>query len=327
IEVKIHGDSFHMNRLDGTWVMTNRNKHPVRKVKVDKALIQLSQLNLYEPKTKTKRWYPRIDVEDVPTENSDSRHLRLADASGQTIAKVILGKDQYFMAGAAKRGVYLRKPGDDQAWLASGMLEVGRFARDWVERDIMDVNAKRVRSVETVANDNARLVVSRKKYGDRNLNIENMPEGTKLVSRAFGDMRDMASGLAAIDLNDVLPSERAAFSGDKASKAVIRTFDGLVVEVLLWQKDEDYWAQFKASVDPSSFVSNGEAQAKETKGAEKDEKADKGRLRGADEVKKEAQAINARVEGWAYEVPYYKGKPLHTRIDDLVVKKKGDKSS
>jgi hypothetical protein len=327
IEVKIFGDSFQMKRQDDKWMMTNRNNHPVRQEKVSKALIQLSQLNLYEPKTKTEKWYSRIDVEDVASKDSESRHLRLADTSGETIAEVILGKDQYFMSGAAKRGVYLRKSGDDQAWLASGMLEVGRFSRDWVVRDIMDVNSKRVRSVETIANDDARLVVSREKPGDRNFKIEDMPEGAKLESRAFGNMRDMASGLAVIDLNDVLPAERMEFSGDKASKAVVRTFDGLVVEILLWQKGEDYWAQFKASVDPTSFVAPGDTDTKETKSTKNTKKTDKGRLRSAEEVKNEAQAINATVEGWAYEVPYYKGKPLRTRLDDLLAKKAGDKSS
>ena len=46
-------------------------------------------------------------------------------------------------------------------------------------------------------------------------------------------------------------------------------------------------------------------------------------LRGADEVTKEAQAINDTVGGWAYEVPYYKGNSLRTRLDDLLAKKKG----
>jgi hypothetical protein len=327
IEVKLHDDSFLMKRQAGKWIMTNRNNHAVRQEKVRKALIQLSQLNLYEPKTKMERWYPRIDVEDVTTKDAESKHLRLADGSGKTIAEVILGKDQYFMSGAAKRGVYLRKPGEDQAWLASGLLEVGMFSRDWVVRDIMDINAKRVRSVETIANDGARLVVARGKPSERNFKIKNMPKGAKLESRAFGNMRDMASGLAVIDLNDVLPAERVAFSGDKASKAVLRTFDGLVVEISLLQKGEDYWAQFKASTDPSSFIAPGDASAKETKSPDKDEKTDQGDLRGADEVKKEAQAINARVGGWAYEVPYYKGKPLGTRLEDLLAKKKDGKSS
>ena len=330
IEVKLHDKSFLMKRKDDKWMMTNRNNHPVRQEKVSKALIQLSQLNLYEPKTKMERWYPRIDVEDVATKDAESKHLRLADGSGKTIADVILGKDQYFMAGAAKRGVYLRKPDEEQAWLASGMLEVGMFSRDWVVRDIMDINSKRVRSVETIANHGARLIVSRDKPNDRNFKIENMPEGAKLESRALGEMRDMASGLAAIDLNDVLPAERMTFSGGKASKTVLRTFDGLVVEISLLQKGEDYWAQFKASADPSSFVAPGEPGEKEKKSAEKAKKAEKtdnGRLRGADELKDEVQAINARVGGWIYEVPYYKGKPLSTRLDDLLAKKKGGKSS
>jgi len=327
IEVKLHDDAFIMKRKGDKWMMTNRDNHPVRQQKVSKALIQLSQLNLYEPKTKMEKWYPRIDVEDVAAKDAESKHLRLADASGGTIAEVILGKDQYFMSGPAKRGVYLRRPGEDQAWLASGMLEVGKFARDWVVRDIMDIHSKRVRSVETIAADGARLVVSRDKPGDKNFKIENMPEGAKLESRALGNMRDMASALSVIDLNDVLPAERMAFSGDKASKAVLRTFDGLVVEVSLLQKGEDYWARFKASTDPSSFIAPGEGGGKETKGGEKAGETDKGRPRGADEVKKEAQVINARVGGWAYEVPYYKGNPLGTRLEDLLAKKKGGKSS
>ena len=323
IEVTLHDDAFIMKRIGDKWMMTNRNNHPVRLEKVSNALIQLSQLNLYEAKTKMEKWYPRIDVEDVATKDAESKHLRLADASGATIVEVILGKDQYFMSGPAKRGVYLRRSGEDQAWLASGMLEVGKFARDWVVRGILDIHSKRVRSVETVANDGARVVVSRDKPSDRNFKIENMPEGAKLESRALGNMRDMASALSVVDLNDVLPAERMVFSGDKASKAVLRTFNGLVVEVSLVQKGEDYWARFKASTDPSSFIAPADAGGQESKGTEKAEETDEGRLLGADEVKKEAQAINDTVGGWAYEVPYYKGNPLRTRLKDLLAKKKG----
>ena len=315
------------------WVLASRNDYPVSAEKVNKAVVQLSQLLLYEPKTKMPERYPRIDVEDIATEKSESKLLRLRDASGGSLAEVIVGKDQYFMAGPSRRGVYLRKSGEAQAWLASGMLEITKNARDFVVRDIMDVHSKRVLSVETIAADGSKLVVARAEPTEEDFKVEDLPAGAKLKPAAPGTLRDMSSALSAIDLNDVLPASEMAFSGADVTRAVVRTFDGLVVDITLTEKeDEEFWARFRASVDPSARPAGTGEDAEPTKkggegaGGEADNEAQEGSLKTADEVRGEAEDFNKRVAPWAYNIPYYKGKPLRTRLKDLLSDESGDKS-
>ena len=191
------------------WVLASRSDYPVSAEKVNKVVVQLSQLLLYEPKTKMPERYPRIDVEDIATEKSESKLLRLRDAAGGSLAEAIIGKDQYFMAGPSRRGVYLRKPGEAQAWLASGRLEITKNARDFVVRDIMDVHSKRVRSVETIAPDGSKLVSARAQPTEADYKVEDLPADAKLKPSAPGTLRDMGSALSVIDLN-----ERFAGLGD-----------------------------------------------------------------------------------------------------------------
>src|SRR5438477_171591 len=72
-----------------------------------------------------------------------------------------IGKRRYDRLGAGNDGVYIRKPGDPQAWLARGSLEFSDQLSSWLDRRILDLPEKRIAKVTLTQPDGTRLVISR----------------------------------------------------------------------------------------------------------------------------------------------------------------------
>lgn len=294
-----------MKAAPGGWVVANRGNFPARSDKLVKAAVQLSQLRVAEAKTRLAERYDRLEVEDIDAKDSKSKLFRLADAQGAILAEIIVGRQvDSFRPG--RESVYVRRPDQAQAWLAAGGLEVGSEIRDWVNRDVLDIQLNRVSRVTTVAPDGAALVVARPQSPQDKFAVDNLPESAKLKETAAAGMEDAARALAFLELVDVRPAAELDFANDKASKAEIRTFDGLIVQVRVIDHEGGAWARFEASANPAL--------------------ASAGAAGGTADAKKEADTINARVGPWAYKIPDYKSTALRTRLSDLLEEKTGGKS-
>lgn len=286
------------------WVLANRGNFPARTDRVVKAAVQLSQLRLADAKTRLADRHDRLEVEDIEAKDSKSKLFRLADAQGATLAEIIVGRqvDSY---RPGRESVYVRRPGDPQAWLAAGGLEVGGEIRDWLTREVIDIQLNRVSRATTVAPDGSALVVARPKGPEDKFVVDNLPDGATLKESAAGGMEDVARSLAYLDLVDVRPVTELDFANDKSSKVEIRTFDGLIVQVRVIDHEGGAWARFEASTNPALAA---------------------GPTTGAVDVKTEADAINARVGRWAYKLADYKTNAFRTRLSDLIEGKTGGKS-
>ncbi|MSO54735.1 MAG: DUF4340 domain-containing protein [Rhodospirillales bacterium] len=277
------------------WVVANRGNFPARTDKVIKAAVQLSQLRFADAKTSLPDRYDRLEVEDIATKDSKSKLLRLADAQGATLAKIIVGRqvDSY---RPGREAVYVRRPGDAQAWLAAGGLDVSGEMRDWVAREVIDIQMNRVSRATTVAPNGTALVVARAKPEDKFV-VDNLPDGAKLKESAAGGIEDVARSLAYLDLSDVRPVAEFDFANDKATKIEVRTFDGLIVQVRVIDHEGGSWARFEASANPALAS---------------------GPMAGAVDAQKEADALNARLGPWAYKLQDYKTTAFRMRLSDLL---------
>jgi hypothetical protein len=96
---------------------------------------------------------------------------------------------------------------------------------------------------------------------------------------------DVARALELLTFQAVKPEADAP--GDVAGHAVFTANDGLAVTVTVLHADKDVWARFSVA--------------------------------GPDAVKAEADRLNVRVSGWAYQIGSWKEKALVPSIDDLKV--------
>jgi hypothetical protein len=118
-------------------------------------------MRLIEPKTRQPERFSRLEVEDVDAEDARSRSVRLEDADGEVLAEAIFGKQRNRLTGVQQSGTYLRMPGDEQSWLASGGLEIASEVTAWLDSSIMDVASEEIRRIELDPLDADAYVVAR----------------------------------------------------------------------------------------------------------------------------------------------------------------------
>ncbi len=275
------------------WTLLEKGGYPVRDDRVRTAVVGLSELLLAEPKTRIPELYARLQVEDVEAEGARSKVLALKDGAGATLAEVIVGRRKFSPSEIVKGGVYIRLLGDRQSWLATGKFGVPGTAQLWLHTEVIDIPGDRVAQVSLVHPDGTTLTASKASPEDENFIIEDLPEDAFLISDAAPN--ELASALSAIHFADVAPETEVEFPADGLSKAEIQTFDGLLVSVEMTEKEGETWARFAA----------GEANPRPASGAD---------------VSAEAEEINARVKGWAYQLRDYQATILKRRLDDFLEK-------
>ena len=135
---------------DAGWAIKERGGFPAKADKVRALMVQLAQAEMIERKTLNPARYGVIELEDPAGKDAKSRGLRLLAKSDKPIAEIVLGKKKYEAFGAGKSGVYVRKPGDPQTWLASGDIETSLDVKEWVERGVLDLDAAKISKVSVV---------------------------------------------------------------------------------------------------------------------------------------------------------------------------------
>ena len=295
---------FTITRSENAWGMAEKNGYPVAADKVRKTIVQLAGLRLLEAKTRKPERFARLQVEDVGTDGAKSKIVVLKDGTGGTLAEIVVGRYRFDLGGNSQQGAYVRRPGENQAWLARGNLTVSHDITAWLERDIVDVPAKRMRRVVVTAPWGDALSVFKKAPSDTRFETGDIPADAKPGKGARTTLNDIGAALSLLDLSDVAPVSGFDFASDGAYEVEFRTFDGLIVRAALLDREKETWARFEAAADPAVAAPE---KGKTVEG-----------LKSAAEVAKEAAAINARVAAWAYRLSDYKAKIMKTRVADLV---------
>jgi hypothetical protein len=272
--------------IGGRWVLIEKGNYPANAGKVRRLLLGLADLTLVEPKTRRPELLSRLDLDDPS--NGRSTLVRLQGRTGGTVAELIVGKTRRGGLGGGNDGVYVRKPGDDQAWLARGSLDLPADLNGWLDRRIVDLPASRVAAVTLTGGDGAVLKLRREAPGGR-FAVADPPDGAQLKGDAA--LAAPAAVLSGLELDDVLTTAELPVPESGVATALFTTFDGLTVTIWLFAHDGADWITLEA-------VGSGAAET-------------------------DAKAIDARVANWTYKIPAGRAKVLRTRLADLVEPPKG----
>jgi len=267
------------------WAVVEKGNYPAAPGKLRQLLLGLADLTLIEPKTERPDLFARLDLDDPA--NGKSTDVKLNDRTGQTVAELIVGRRRTDRLGTGNDAVYVRKPGNDRAWLARGSLDVSGEVIDWLDRRILDIPTVRIASVK-LTGDGDTLMLSRAEPSDR-FAIADAPPETKFKAPAA--LAEPAGALAALDLADVKPAADQPVPDSGVAAASFTTFDGLTVDLRLFARDNADWLAIAAS--------------------------------GKDAAETEAKTINSRVAAWCYAITPDRAKLLRTRLADLVEPAKG----
>ena len=286
VTVSRDGTTMTLIRDGDNWLVAEKGNYPANAAKISQIVRAMADLTLVEPKTQNPDLYPRLEVEDPG--NGKSTLVAVKEESGGDLAQAIVGKRRYDRLGAGNDGVYLRKPGEAQSWLARGTLDPSGDAASWLDRQIIDISEKKIAKVTLTQADGSKLVISRS-APEAKFAVEDAPADAKFKSETATS--GPATALETLDLDDVKPAGELPVPDKDVVTASFTTFDGLTVDLRLMERDKTDWVAISAT-------GSGSAEAN-------------------------ANKIEDKVSHWTYAIPAYKANLLKTKLADLVEPAKG----
>ena len=330
-------------RGEQDWVVAEKGGHRADFERFRGSLRELSQARRVEKKTALAEHYSRLGVEDVSDPDAAGYLLELEYADKHPSDRFIVGR----RGGAGM--VYIRTAGEEQSWMVSADFDLSDQTRDWVDREIIDLSSGSVRRVVLDRGPGDLLEIAKDDSGDINFTPADIPEGREL---SYGSVANsIGSALANVQANDLRPASEVV-DLSRAVLARYETFDGLAVELDVRaevplaageesgsgeaEADPRYWVLFAATADdpPQGLPADEETEAEQpaAEGSEEnnpgaDAEAGAGAGAPADAAqqpqpapgaRERAAQLNARLGGWAYELPQYKSDQWFKKMDDLL---------
>ncbi|WP_084602748.1 DUF4340 domain-containing protein [Rubritepida flocculans] len=278
IEVIRHAQRVTLLREGESWRIEELEGYPARPGRVRETLTGLTELRLIEERSSDAAAHARLGVDDPASPGSTALRLRVLDASGAPLVDLLLGRRRVRTQGAAPETVYLRRAGEARAWLAEGRLVADADPQLWVDRDIANLPAERLRRAEIRRAGEEPLVVAREAAPEAPLRLvapENAPSPDPLaldeIGRAFEMLTFTEVRRAGPDLpGEALGEARFLYTDEVTLTAWPRLHEG------------QFWVVLRAEGGP------------------------------------EAQALEARLRGWAYQLGQWKEKAIIPRLADLM---------
>ena len=265
------------------WIVPERSDYPASFDLVQRTLVGLAALQTLEPKTARPEWFHFVGLDTPP--KGDGILIEVSDDKGHTLASVITGKSEDIGDSSGATGLFVRRPGENQTWLARSVLDPRGSLNDWLEKSVMDIDRARIQEVVVQpAGGSPSFTVSRRDPSTVDFTLTPIPAGKTVADPTVPD--GVAAAITGFGFDDVRPAHDLDFAA--GARVTTTTFDGLKVVVTVLKTGADYWATISAEGD------------------------------GRPDAAKEASAINAHASGWAYKLPAFKGQLYMTTLDSLL---------
>lgn len=235
IEVTHQGKTFAIVRKGDTWTLPSAGFYPVAAGKVHALLAGLVGLRLVAKRTSDPKQFHALGLDDPEQKGSDANLLRVLDASGHPIVSLIVGHERFSPQGNAAETLYVRRPGNDQTWLAEGALSVDAEADQWLDHGIANIAHTEITRIEVTR-------------GTTNLVFA--PEAGKLELRTPSQhpaldqnkLDDVWRGLEELAFSSVAAG--SALPGNELGHTVFTLKDGTTLTATFAENEKKLWARF-----------------------------------------------------------------------------------
>lgn len=293
---------FSLYKKGEDWFLTEHYHYPANFNEVKRMLIDLSESKILERKTTNPDEYYLLGV-DGPEGDSLQVTLKHGD---DKVAGLILGNQRQIKEQVGPQQYYVRRQGEDRAWLAEGYLQISPVMLNWIDSQIINIARERIARVEIIQPSGAKAVLvnlgKKDKFGT--------PEDREKTIFKYEQLGyDIAGSLFQLRMEDVKPVKDFSRGDAEVVTAKFITFDGLVITTETSFIDGLYFTTISASYDAAAVKP----------AAEDIQKLDV--LKTADEVQAEVAQLNARLQSWAYQVSGFVGTNLMRAKADMVTQR------
>jgi hypothetical protein len=244
IEIRKPDGMLVLTRQGEVWGLPEKGGYPVRAEKLREMLVGLTELRLTEARTADPGQHARLGVDepgqDPGRSGSTALLLRVLDGKGTPLAELILGRRRVRTQGNVPESIYVRRPGESQAWLAEGRLAVDADPQLWLDRDIASLAVDRVQRVEVRRTGEPALVLARID-GDPRLHVEqpgDLPAPDEVV------LDEIARAFEYLTFLEVKPA--ADIPGKPVGESRFTLADRLAVTVAPQLDEGNVWIRLRA---------------------------------------------------------------------------------
>jgi hypothetical protein len=297
-------------RQNGGWGVSERAGYPADESRLRKLLRSLADAKVYEEKTSNPASYKSLGVEDI--KDSAAAGVRLELTGQQTPVNLLVGK-----SGVGGESHYVRRAGEAQSWLVDGNIDASATPDAWLRKDILEVSADRVQSASVSIKGKKTYTAAKESRADAGFSVANLPKGKKLSSPSAAN--GFSTALSGLTLADVQAA--SAFEGQAPdAQATFSTFDGLVVQLDGWNRDDKRFVAVKTSYDAqlAERFKVATTPTDDKMSAEDAKPASKPAEPKAPNAAEEAKAASDRLAGWVHEIPSYKYEQIFKPLDQLL---------
>lgn len=266
IAITSKSGTFHLRLNGGKWAVVEKGGFPADTAQVRSVAVGMAELTTLEPKTSNPEMLTFVGLA-APDKGGNGVEVVLSDAMGKAMADILVGQPQGAADELGRTGVYIRRPAENQTWLARGSLTPKPNAADWLDKNVINIARDRIKGASVTPASGPAYNLSRDTKDQQDFKLLDMPAKRELSFEGSPD--GVGSAILGFDFDDVAKADTLDFS--KAAQSVTHTFDGLDVTVKVSTKDKEHWATINAA-GTTPMTQN------------------------------EAMQINAKVGGWAFKL-------------------------
>lgn len=289
IEIRSSDDLVTLRGNGNEWTVVEKHDFPADTAKVRALLEGLAGLVLIEPRTSDPARHQALNLTSPDQAGSRAAQVRLLGEADAVLAAVVLGKYRA-AAGQGPRQIYLRRPDQDQTWLAEGQADPQRAPALWLHGEAFDLPQAEVSRVTVTHPGSAPVTVQRDKPGEA-FTLSGVPAGRE--PRATG-IAAMAYGLQHLTLQNVFKPDEVAADWGQATSSVFDTFDGLSVTARTVRVNQVPHVRLSAAVAASASAEQRAA------------------------VAPQAEHLNQRLADWVFVIPPHTAETFTPTLEDVL---------
>ncbi len=281
-----------LTRTTADWRLEQMEGYHANWPKLQELLVGLAQAKIAQVKTDKPRYYSRLGVEDVASEDAGSVLVKLS--IGDATTGILIGHPAQVGAGQ-----YVRLQDSAASALLDRTLDVPTEPLDWADKRIIDINASEVAEVEIIHPAGGRVFVTRISADQTDFDLVGLPPGRE--TQSSWSVNSFASSLTLLDFESVRSADSVAWQD--AVRMRLLTFSGLEIMAEMVAADGQHLVHLSASHPAAQVVDNG-----------KDDIAQQ----AAEDVANRVAEINQRVSDWAYGIAKYKYEGMVKTQEDIL---------
>lgn len=229
------------------WLVANKDGFPATFSEVKRVILQVAGLVIVEAKTNRADSYARIGVDDVTAAGATGTEVKASAADGKPLFGLVVGNPR---SGAAEQR-YVRRVGEEQAWLVDGALSLDADPIRWLDARIADIDTARVREVRIEQPGLPPVLIRKDERKDNFFTLQDVPEG--FIAKSKATVSAIGAVLLDLRFNDVAAASAVA-AATPARTLRITTFDGLVATLDDFELGERKLTRFAFAFDPTQVV-------------------------------------------------------------------------